>query len=155
MCIRDRPDFVYFQTNLDETGGIRRTGLAHGEMDVQAILGTTGRWARSTAIVVSGQTTSLDLVFEDGTAAVSGRVTVGETPPDAPSACLEVAAASGTQGYQAHADADGCYRFEGIAAGAATLKVYIAPKENPVAAETREIAFDIAPGDVIAQDISF
>jgi|GEM_PF-847977 len=152
---KDRPDFVYFHTNLDETGGFRLTGLAPGEMDVQASLGTTGRSARSTAIVVSGQTTSLDLVFEDGTAAVSGRVTVGENPPDASSACLEVAAASGTQGYQAHADADGCYRFEGIAAGAATLKVYIAPKENPVAAETREIAFDIAPGDVIAQDISF
>jgi len=129
--------------------------VAPGELDVQAVVGATGRGARGAAVVAAGQTTSVDLVFEDGTATVSGRVSVGGNAPDAASAYLEVTAASAIQGYQAPVDAAGAYRFEGIAAGPATLKVFVAPKENPVAAETRETAFDVAPGASVEQDIAF
>ena len=151
----DRPDFVYYQAQAEADGAFRFTGVAPGELDVQAVVGATGRGARGAAVVAAGQTTSVDLVFEDGTATVSGRVSVGGNAPDAASAYLEVTAASAIQGYQAPVDAAGAYRFEGIAAGPATLKVFVAPKENPVAAETRETAFDVAPGASVEQDIAF
>ncbi len=151
----DRPDFVYYQAKVEADGAFRFTGVAPGELDVQAVVGAAGRGARGAAVVAGGQTTPVDLVFEDGTAAVSGRVSVGGNAPDAASGYLEVTAVSGIQGYQAHVDAGGAYRFEGIAAGPATLKVFVAPKENPAAVESRETAFDIAPGASIEQDIVF
>ncbi len=150
----DRPDFVYYQAQVEADGAFRLTGVAPGELDVQAVVGPTGRGARGAAVVASGQTTPVDLVFEDGTATVSGRVSVGGNAPDAAGAYLEVTTASGIQGHQAPVDAGGAYRFEGIAAGTAMLKVFVAPKENPVAAESHEITFDIAPGENVERDIA-
>ena len=94
-------------------------------------------------------------MFEEGTAEVSGTVTVGGRAPEVSSILVEVTTASGVQGYQLPGREDGAYRFEGIAAGSATLKVSVAPKENPVATEQREVAFDIGPGERIVKDIAF
>jgi hypothetical protein len=152
---QDRPDFVYYQAKVAPDATFRLTGLAPGELEVRAIFGRMNRWAMGAAIVASGQTTALDIEFEEGTAEVSGTVTVGGHAPDVSSILLEVTTATGVQGYQLPGRDDGAYRFEGVAAGAATLRVYVAPKENPVATGQREVAFDIGSGERIIRDVEF
>lgn len=152
---RDLPAFFYYLANVEPDNTFRLTGLAPGELEVQAIFGRMNRWTKGAAIVASGQTTALDIVFEDGTAEVSGTVTVGGHAPDVSSILLEVTTASGVQGYQLPGRDDGAFHFEGVAAGSGSLKVYVAPKENPVATEQREVTFDIAPGETIKQNIAF
>lgn len=151
----DREDFGYLLSNVGADGEFRLTGLAPGEIEVRAEFTASGRSTQGSAIVASGQTTSLDLVFVEGTATVHGRIAVGGVAPDASTVLLEVATEAGIQGYRAHVQNDGAYSIEGVVAGSATLKAYIAPRENPTAAEVREITFDIAPGETVEQNFQF